>query len=196
MKTQAFSFPLYNKIRTYLKPDISALALCTFLILSASQLQAQTGINLADLNGANGITLTGGGFSGEALAAGDINGDGIDDVIIGASASSPNGNAQSGATYVFFGDSEVNSLNLGFLDGSNGFLINGIEPQDRSGETVASGDINGDGIDDVIIGAWRADPGGEDSAGEIYVVFGGSGVGSSGSIELANLRYIWRQRLR
>ena len=58
-------------------------------------------------------------------------------------------------------------------DGSRGFVLPGIHEFDDSGRTVsAAGDVNGDGIDDVIIGAELADPRGEDSAGESYVVFG------------------------
>ena len=64
-------------------------------------------------------------------------------------------------------------LNLSALDGTNGFTINGIDGGDQSGRSVSSaGDVNGDGIDDVIIGARFADPNGNSAAGESYVVFG------------------------
>jgi hypothetical protein len=57
-------------------------------------------------------------------------------------------------------------INLSELDGSNGFTIYGIGERDASGSSVsAAGDVNDDGIDDVIIGA-------PDRAGESYVVFG------------------------
>ena len=66
-------------------------------------------------------------------------------------------------------------FNLSELDGSNGFVINGIDSGDRSGISVSgAGDINGDGIADLIIGANSADPNGVDS-GESYVVFGSDG---------------------
>ncbi len=56
--------------------------------------------------------------------------------------------------------------------GSGGFVINGIDPGDESGLSVSgAGDVNGDGLADVIVGASRADPGGNDRAGESYVVF-------------------------
>ena len=50
---------------------------------------------------------------------------------------------------------------LSSLDGTNGFVINGIDAGDNSGTSVsAAGDVNGDGIDDIIIGADEADPNG------------------------------------
>jgi Ca2+-binding RTX toxin-like protein len=63
-------------------------------------------------------------------------------------------------------------LDLSTLDGSNGFAINGIAAYDQSGFSVSSaGDVNGDGFDDLIIGARYADPNGI-SSGQSYVVFG------------------------
>ena len=61
---------------------------------------------------------------------------------------------------------------LAELDGSDGFVINGIDADDRSGYSVSgAGDINGDGVADLIIGAFGAGPNGN-SAGESYVLFG------------------------
>ncbi|MDA9208669.1 putative Ig domain-containing protein [bacterium] len=64
-------------------------------------------------------------------------------------------------------------LNLSSLDGTTGFKINGIDADDYSGHSVSSaGDVNGDGVDDVIIGAYWADPDGKTNAGQSYIVFG------------------------
>jgi hypothetical protein len=112
--------------------------------------------------------------------AGDVNGDGIDDVIIGASGASPNGQFAAGESYVVFGRTEFSAafeLNSLFPDaggdGSTGFVLEGIGASDNAGISVSTaGDVNGDGIDDVIIGASGADAGGQNRAGESYVVFG------------------------
>ena len=76
----------------------------------------------------------------------------------------------------------VKTVNLSLLDGTNGFTLNGIDRRDASGYSVSSaGDVNGDGYDDLIIGARGAGPGGKDSAGETYVVYGGaSAPGANG----------------
>ncbi len=67
----------------------------------------------------------------------------------------------------------------------------------RSGGSVsAAGDVNGDGVDDLLIGAHRADPNGNSGAGASYVVFGASGVGSSGTLELSALYQCQRQHLQ
>ena len=78
------------------------------------------------------------------------------------------------------------SLELSSLNGTNGFVINGIDEDDYSGDSVSSaGDINNDGYDDIIIGAYKADPNG-DKSGESYVVFG-KATGYSASLELSSL---------
>ena len=135
--------------------------------------------NLSSLNGSTGFVLNGealGDYSGRSVsAAGDINGDGIDDLIIGATGAEPNGDRFAGRSYVVFGsDSSLpNPFDLSSLNGSNGFVLNGEAERDFSGVSVsAAGDINGDGIDDLIIGAYGADPNGNSDAGRSYVVFG------------------------
>jgi len=134
-------------------------------------------LELSALNGTNGFKINGqawGDYSGRSVSsAGDINGDGFDDLIIGAEGADPNG-SKSGRSYVVLGKASgfTSELNLSALDGTNGFKINGEAEGDYSGRSVSSaGDINGDGFDDLIIGAFRADPNGSWS-GRSYVVLG------------------------
>ena len=135
-------------------------------------------MNLSDLDGANGFVINGideSDWCGVSVSsAGDINNDGYDDIIIGALGADPNGDI-SGESYVVFGKATgySASLELSALDGTNGFVINGIDAYHYSGYSVSSaGDINNDGYDDIIIGAHEADPNG--ASGESYVVFGQS----------------------
>src|SRR4028119_1835166 len=116
--------------------------------------------NLSTLNGSNGFAINGiadGDQSGSSVSsAGDVNGDGFDDLIIGARYADPNGINAAGQSYVVFGSNSGfgADLNLWDLDGSKGFAINGIAAGDISGRSVSSaGDVNGDGFDDLIIGA-------------------------------------------
>ena len=148
-------------------------------------------LDLSNLDGSNGFVLNGideRDFSGRSVSgAGDVNGDGFDDLIIGASGADPNGES-SGESYVVFG-AETGfdaTFDLSSLDGSDGFVLNGIDADDRSGRSVSgAGDVNGDGFDDLIIGASGADPNGE-SSGESYVVFG-AGVGFDVAFDLSRL---------
>ena len=124
--------------------------------------------------GTGGFVINGasaGDWSGASVAsAGDVNGDGLTDIIVGAWKSGAN----SGRSYVVFGSTSGNAVNLSAVaGGTGGFVINGQGANDYSGWSVAgAGDVNGDGLADLIVGARRSDPSGGMDAGRSYVVFG------------------------
>jgi hypothetical protein len=140
-------------------------------------------------DGSTGFVLTGidvrDGLSSSLSAAGDVNGDGIDDLLISAVGASPGGREDAGESYVVFGRDTAQAGNFpavfplaslqptGGGDGSAGFVLTGVDAIDASGISVSTaGDVNADGIDDLVIGAFIASPGGRTYAGESYVVFG------------------------
>jgi FG-GAP repeat protein len=150
-------------------------------------------IILSELNGRNGFKMNGESGSDECgfsvSSAGDINTDGYADLVIGAPSywANEDSGKYTGRSYVVFGGPNVGgsgTIALSSLNGANGFKLDGEEAWGHSGWSVSgAGDVNGDGHDDLIIGA----PGYNSYTGRSYVVFGGSGIGSSGLLELSSL---------
>ncbi len=114
--------------------------------------------------GAGGFVIRGTGEFPAVSGAGDVNGDGFDDVIIGDWA--PYGDSYSGTAYVVFGKGDTLPVNLSHVaTGTGGFVAMGTGEDDYLGIDVSgAGDVNGDGLDDVIVGTRTLD--------ENYVIFG------------------------
>ena len=140
-----------------------------------------TNIDLTNLTLSDGFVIQGDAANDLAgvsvSSAGDVNGDGIDDLIVGA-RNGDDGGTDAGEAYVVFGKSSgISNVDLSSLAAADGFIIQGDMSYDRAGLSVSgAGDLNGDGIDDVIVGAYGGDDGGTD-AGEAYVIYGGSATG-------------------
>ena len=187
MTKPQLSMPAPRRVATLSPPTLAqrplALMVSALLLSGAISTAAEAQafppvIQLSSLSGSDGFRLDGvavNDYSGISVsAAGDINGDGIGDLIVGAWGADPNG-SYSGSSYVVFGQSTpfAATLALSSLTGSNGFRLDGVAASDFSGRSVsAAGDINGDGIGDLIVGAFGADPNGNTSSGSSYVVFG------------------------
>ncbi len=146
----------------------------SYLFYGGNALSTSISLSTAD------VTFTGlaaNDLSGFAVSsAGDVNADGFDDILIGAYGADFNGSS-SGESYLIYGGA---SLAASFtLDNADTTFL-GQADSDFSGYAVnGGGDVNGDGFDDILIGAYGADPGSKSASGESYLIYGGSGLGSS-----------------
>ncbi|MFO0626624.1 MAG: VCBS repeat-containing protein [Polyangiales bacterium] len=119
-------------------------------------------------------------FGVTVARAGDVNGDGFDDLLVGASLASPGGRVSAGTAALFLGAN-------GGLATTSARLYEGLAAGDRLGVAVGGGgDVNGDGLDDYLVGAFRASPGASASAGSASVFHGsGGGLPTVATIVLA-----------
>jgi hypothetical protein len=111
--------------------------------------------------------------AGMSVASGDVNGDGYDEIIVGASFAAGPDNSQSkaGEARVVMGSATIAT---GTLDLASGDVLTicGADAGDQAGSSVTAGDVDGDGFDDIIVGANSADGPNDDreEAGEAYVI--------------------------
>jgi len=170
-------------------PATSSRSGAVYVIFGKIGIGGSGTLSVASLSGSNGFTIAGFPASsngGNSVSnAGDINHDGITDLVIGA----PYASSQAGVSYVIFGKSGIGgsgTLSVSSLSGINGFTITGFPAASIGGYSVNSaGDVNHDGIADLVIGAPYVL--GAGPAGTSYVIFGKSGVGSSGILSVASL---------
>ena len=154
----------------------------------------KSGFDLDDLNGSNGFRLGGvdtNDYSGWSVStAGDVDGDGFDDLLMGAPAHDIDQEGNAGQSYAYYGKSSgfSSEVQLGSL-GESGFHIDGKKDEDYSGWSVdTAGDMNGDGKDDLLIGAFYADSSSSAiDSGIQYVIFGKSKSEFGTSVALTDL---------
>ena len=134
-------------------------------------------IDLSSLTSAQGFTITGDAAGDQAgysvSSAGDINGDGFDDILVGAPFGD-NGGSDAGEAYLIYGKaSGFSDIDLTSFTAADGIIFQGLSSGDDAGWSVSSaGDINGDGRDDILIGVRNADSGPDSGVGKVYVYFG------------------------
>ena len=137
------------------------------------------------------VTITGEAAfdqAGYSVASGDVNGDTIDDVIIGAPFADGSNGANLGKAYVVYGSPALPAT-IDLAVNPADVTIIGIDGGDQMGTAVAAGDVNGDGRDDVILGAPQGDGPGTGTgcdgvgdrceAGETYIIFGHTSLPST-----------------
>jgi uncharacterized protein (TIGR03437 family) len=128
--------------------------------------------------GANGPvprnTLDAGEALGASLATGDLNGDGVVDLVVGAPAANhgtQDAGKDTGAVYVFFGKTTLGG-SLDLAQQKPDVTLYGERSYDAFGASVAIADISGDGKADLIVGAPFADTASQRECGKVYAVFG------------------------
>jgi len=134
---------------------------------------------LSSIGAGNGFVCVGeeeGDYIGGYVSgAGDVNGDGVADILVHAHGVSQSPEQQGCAVYVILGGSGIGASSVllpSQLNGANGFVVYGTAERVLAGPCASAGDVNGDGVDDLIFGSRIASPNGRLRAGESYVVFG------------------------
>ena len=111
-------------------------------------------------------------LTGFAVCSGDVNGDGIGDILADVHPGDPQGRVNAGEMHVYYGRSDFPNQ-IVIQDTPGDFVVHGARPNDRLAYNNACQDVNGDGVKDILMGAINASPKDRGSAGAVYVVYGG-----------------------
>jgi hypothetical protein len=158
----------------------------TYVVFGAEEF---TGLTL-DSIGDRGFTILGGPASGNVgfsmAAVGDLDDDGLDDFAVAEVAADTRGRTNNGRVWVVAGRDDISDVDL--LAPATGDLlmtVDGAISEERIGTIAHVGDVNGDQVDDFLLGAYTSTPWGPAVAvpGAAYVIFGGA----TGEVDTADL---------
>jgi hypothetical protein len=131
---------------------------------------------------------------GYALTTGDFNDDGRDDLAIGVPGSEVSGQAEAGRVNVLYGSAHGLTLMAEtILDQGTPGVTGLVERNDRFGSTLAAGDFDGDGSDDLVIGVPKEDIGSKDDAGWVHVLYGSPASAGRNAGMMVDREEIWHQ---
>ncbi|MDP3277845.1 MAG: FG-GAP-like repeat-containing protein [Deltaproteobacteria bacterium] len=140
-------------------------------------LGSATGLSAIPAQVLEGAAMTD-GFGASVASAGDVNGDGYGDLVVGADGADPGGRGSAGTASVFMGSATG-------ISATPARVLEGVGAGDYFGRAVASaGDVNGDGYGDLVVGAWRADRGGTPAGAASVFMGGATGISATPGIVL------------
>ncbi len=144
-----------------------------YLFFGGALLDAQADLALESPSGLNPLA-----HFGWSLAAGDINGDGREDVLVGAENRKIGTLEQAGQVFVYEGRPS--------FTGALTHTLQAPTPQQGAafGSTLAVGDVTGDGVDDVLVGAPNEDVGSVSESGRVHLFFGGASFDTTADVAL------------
>jgi len=126
-------------------------------------------------------------YFGKSMATGDFNHDGYEDLAVGAYGWGEPGIPQTGAVYVFYGPLDIEGRTV--APDAADVILTGEDAFNRFGWSLAAGDFNDDGVDDLAVSAPTYMSQTEDFYGRVYEFFGGSGLSQTPDVTISGDHY-------